>query len=90
VAVASANMSAPVAETRAGGSSVVTVNGPRTPAPSRDAGSMLTLGGSGSITGPAWRMSLTIATTAPRSGSVVFRTYRSVKNQIAACTAAAR
>jgi hypothetical protein len=67
------------------------VNGPTIdPAgPLSTAGVIVRLGGGGCVSGPALRTAETIAAVALCIGSDVLSTYRSVKNQTAACTAAA-
>jgi hypothetical protein len=91
VAAASPNIDAPVAVTLAG-TLELTVNGP-TDWPVRPvvlAGEeIVRLGGGGWTSGPAAITAATIEATVSCSGSLVFRTNLSVKNQIAAWTAPA-
>ena len=90
---ASENMSAPVALTvTVVPASALMVNGPSglSAGPRSVAGVIVRLGGGGCTSGPLLITSATMASTSGRAGSVVVRTYLSVKNQIADCTAAAR
>ena len=92
VAAASENMRAPVAVTVTVSSTVeLIVNGPTVePAgPFALVGLMVRLGDGGSMIGPAASTAATIAATASCRGSDVLSTYRSLKNQMAAWTAAA-
>src|SRR4051794_2306476 len=85
-------MLAPAAVTVAFTVAELTINGPTVcPAgPVLERGMIFSVGGGGCTSGPLFLTSAVIASTASCSGSLVFSTYLSVKNQIAACTAAAR
>ena len=87
---ASGNRLPPVAVTCAG-AVVFSVNGPMSePAgPSSVGGVIEIVGGCGFTTGPMSMTCCTIAATSARRGSNRSSTYLSLKNQIAACTAAA-
>src|SRR5689334_17631349 len=84
---ASANMLPPVAVTVVAAVDV-TRNGPTAVpcGPLCTAGVRVSDGAGGFVSGPAAMTAAVMAATVLCSGSAVFRTYRSLKNQMAACT----